>query len=215
MTVRILILVWALAVILVRTQSPSAPADLPLDQLATGPYSRMHMLLEKTIFNVDVLTVDLQFGAETQQRLRMLAADQRYSEQLAGRIAEAVLEAPQAYVTLEFERDVAFNRWLDGVRQSLETAWRAGMIAERNYRNVSESLPRWFDVILQRGFHEGDRLLYRVHPNRMRTLLVSNDGRTLVDQVDHGDDPRRALLAGYLAPGTDFREPLIRSLFQD
>ena len=68
-------------------------------------------------------------------------------------------------------------------------------------------------MIADRGFRSGDRILYRVRGGALRTVLVGRDGRVFVDQTDTGSGPRRALLGGYFAPDTGFREPLVRSLF--
>jgi hypothetical protein len=210
---RFCLALWPLAALLAVAQPPAGVPDLQTSELATGPYSRMRMLLEKTIFSIDVLTVDVQVDEPTRQRFRAVADGQPYSRARADRIAGAAIDAQQLYVQLEFVRDVPFNRWVDGVRDSLERAWRAGLIREEHYRSVSDSLPRWFQAAVERGFEAGDRILYRGYPDRLRTLLVSRAGDVLLDQTDRGTDPRRALLAGYFAPGTDFREPLIRSLF--
>lgn len=215
MTTRLERALLPLAALLSMAQSAPAVPDLEIAALGNGPYSRMHMLLEKTIFSVDVLTVDVWFDASVQQQFRTLASGQRYSPALAGRIADVAVNAGQVHASLTFERGVALNRWVEGVRDSLEGAWRAGLISEQDYRGVSDGLPRWFGVVADRGFERGDRILYRGYPDRLRTVLVSHTGEVLVDQTDRGDGPRRTLLAGYFAPGSDFREPLIRSLLQE
>jgi hypothetical protein len=101
---------------------------------------------------------------------------------------------------------------VQGVRESLEKAHQWGVIDRELFRHTSDRLPEWFSAIAQRGFRQGDRIVYRTHADRMRTMLVGSDGKVFVDQTDRGSGPRRALLGGYFAPGTDFREPLIRSL---
>jgi hypothetical protein len=195
-------------------QLPPGAPDLGVEELATGPYSRMHMLYERTIFGVDVLTVEIRFDGPTAERLQRLASGQPYGERLAGQVVEAALEAEAVFVTLEFERDVALGRWVEGAREGLERGWTAGLIEEATYRHVHDNLPRWFDVVASRGFRAADRILYRGYADRLRTVLLSSDADVLLDQTDQGASHRRALLAGYLAPGTDFRLPLIRSLLE-
>jgi hypothetical protein len=130
------------------------------------------------------------------------------------KVTEAILDSENLFLRAEFQRNVSLDRWVSGVRDSLEKAWQAGLITESNYRHVSGSLPRWFEVIAARGFEQGDQLRYRIYPQRLRTVLVSHDGKVLVDQTDGGEEPRRALLAGYFAPGGDTRRGLIESLGQ-
>lgn len=205
----------AFAALLQAAQPVPPTIDLDTGALARGPYSRMEMLLEKTIFSVDVLTVEVRFDPRAQQQFQKIAAGRQYSPELARQIADVAVNVEHVYASLEFERSVGLTRWVEGVRQSLETAWRAGLISEDSYRDVSGGLPRWFAVVAERGFERGDRILYRGYPDRLRTVLVAHDGRVLLDQTDNGEDPRRTLLAGYFAPGTDFREPLIRSLLTE
>jgi hypothetical protein len=207
--------VLPLIVLIGAAQSPNGAADLDLGTLASGPYSEMHMLLEKTIFNLDVLTVDVRFDPATQRRFQQLAAGQPFSDRLVSQIADAAINASEAFVKLEFKRDVSLNRWVQAVRESLRKGWQAGLIQEETYRHISNNLPQWFHAIAGRGFKTGDQILYRAYPDKMRTGLVSARGEVLVDQTDPGSSPKRALLSGYFAPGTDFREPLIRSLLDN
>lgn len=207
-------LVVLLSAFLALGQASSGAPDLELATLASGPYSSMHMLLEKTFFRVDVLTLEVRFGTGTQQQMEKLARGQQFSAAVAARIAEAAIGAEEAYVKLEFLRDVSLDRWVQGVRESLTLGRQAGIIDEETYRHVYRSLPEWFRVVAERGFQKGDQILYRAYPDRMRTVLLSKDGRVLLDQTDKGASPGRAMLAGYFAPGTDFREPLVRSLFE-
>ena len=202
-------------VFLSAAQSSRVP-DLQVEELADGPHARMHMLLEKTIFAVDVLTVDIRFGHETAERFaRLVTAASADSAVPVAEIAQAAAEAERAFIRVEFQRDVSLDRWVLEVRSSLELAWQSGLIEQDNYQHVSRNLPIWFESIAERGFRDGDALLYRVYPDRMRTVLVSPSGDVLVDQTDPGTGPRRALLGGYFAPGSDFREPLVRSMLEE
>lgn len=204
--------VLSLVAALGQTPAPGV-SGLQLDSLADGPYARMHMLFEKTIFGVDILTVDMRFDAAMQRRLRALVQGQPYTDALAARVADAVVTAEDVYIELEFKRDVSLNRWVDGVRDNLRKAQGWGVIDAATYRSVADQLPTWFSGIADRGFRSGDRILYRVRGGALRTVLVGRDGRVFVDQTDTGSGPRRALLGGYFAPDTGFREPLVRSLF--
>lgn len=202
------------ALLFLSAQVPAVAPDLDVNALASGPYSQMQMRLEKTIFSVDVLRIEIRFDRQTQQRLQSLASGQRFSERLVAPIADAAISADEVFVDLAFERHVSLGRWVEGVRESLKMARRSGLIPEETRRDISDNLPRWFQAVATRGFEEGDHILYRGYPERMRTVLVSNQGAILVDQTDRGAAPRRALLAGYFAPGTDFRKPLVQSLFR-
>jgi hypothetical protein len=48
----------------------------------------------------------------------------------------------------------------------------------------------------------------------LRSVVVSADGKVLVDRTDNGKDPPSVVMACYFAPKSDFRELLIKSLFR-
>lgn len=190
------------------------PPSLNSSELAQGPYSSMHMLLEKTILNVDVLTVDVRFGKKAHPRLVELAKGKQYSDELGNRVAKVAIGTDDALVQLKFVRDVSLDQWIDGVRENLEQARRAGLISAAVEKRVSQGLPSWFAALKERGYKTHDKLLYRVKPGSLRTVVVAADGKMLVDRTDNDKDARRVVMASYFAPGSDFRVPLIRSLFK-
>ncbi len=193
--------------------APAQSAPIDTSSLGRGPGSTMSALLEKTIFNVDVLRLDLRVGPQTQSELAALIRGRAYTDALGDRIAAAALRTQDAWAEITFRRHVSLGRFVDGVDGSLRQALKARIITEANYRTVSAGLPRWFGFLRESGFHEGDRIIYRISPEGLRTQFVGVDGRVRLDQIDKGRDPPLALLGGYFAPGSDFRPLLIRSLF--
>lgn len=186
----------------------------PLDtaSLAEGPYARMHMLWEKTFLKVDVLTLDVRVGEETAARLGALAGGRSYSKKLADSLAAAALDARDAFVRIRFERNVSLDQFLDGVRDNLRKARDAGIIGAATYDTISSGLPRWFAFLRERGIHDGDRILYRIRGDTLRTAFVAREGDVLLDQTDLGAGRRLAVLGSYFVRGSDFRDGLIRSL---
>lgn len=190
------------------------PPSLNSSDLASGPYSSMHMLLEKTILNVDVLTVDVRFGKGPHAELVKLAKGKKYSPGLGDQIAKVAIGADDALVQLKFARDVSLDQWIDAVRENLEQARVARLITASVEKKVSGGLPGWFSAIKDRGYEEGDRVLYRVHADSLRTVVVAHGGKVLVDRTDKGKDPPHVVMASYFAPESDFRELLLKSLFK-
>ena len=211
---------WMLALVILLTvlaRLAAASAPLPsLDaaELARGPFSNMHMLLEKTFLKIDVATIDVRVGKRVQGELSQLASGKRYSEALEAQLARTVLQADHALIQLTFVRDVPLGRWIGGVRDSLEKASEAGLIAVELRRRVSEGLPEWFRAVEAEGFQRGDRVLYEIRAASLRTLVVTRAGKVLVDRRDKGDAIPRLVLASYFAPDTDYRTPLLRSLLE-
>jgi hypothetical protein len=193
----------------------SVAAAGPLPSLnSSGPYSSMRMLLEKTFLKVDVATIHVRFGSQTQKHLAALAKGKSYSKGLANQIAKVAIHSDDALVQMRFERDVSLDQWMDVVKENLEQARRAGLIDAGLQNHVSHSLPKWFAALSERGYKKADRLMYRVRPNSLRTVVVAANGKVLVDKFDRGKNAARVVLPSYFAPDSDFREPLVRSLFK-
>jgi hypothetical protein len=190
------------------------PPSMNAPDLATGPYSSMHMLLEKTFLKVDVATIDVRVDKPTQQKIAKLAGGQKYSDELGAKVADAAIRADNAIVQMKFERDVSLDRWMGVVRENLQQANAAGLISAALMNRVSQNLPNWFAVLKDRGYLKHDRLIYRVRPAALRTVVVAANGQVLLDRTDKGKAEARVILASYLAPGSEFRKPLVKSVFQ-
>jgi len=199
-----------------RAASPPAAAVPSLDgaDLAQGPYSSMHMMLQKTILRINVATVDVRFDKPAQTRFAELARGQAYSDALAQQLAPVAIAAAHAVVQMQFKRDVSLDRWMGVVRDNLEQARRAGLITRELEQRVSDGLPQWFAPVRDRGYLKGDRILYAVSPQALRTVVVSAGGQVLIDRSEADQGTRRVVLASYFAPGSELREPLLRSLFE-
>jgi hypothetical protein len=187
--------------------------SLDSPELARGPYATMHMLLQKTILSINVATIEVRVDPSTQTRLAALARGQNYSDELARQLANVAIEAQHAVVQMRFKRDVSLSRWMGVVRDNLEQARKAGLIGADLERQVGQGLPQWFSALKDRGYEKNDRLIYAVGPTSLRTVVVSAGGQVLVDRADSEQGTRRVVLASYFAYGSEFREPLLRSLF--
>jgi hypothetical protein len=194
--------------------SADALPSLTSQEWAEGPHSAMHMLLEKTVFNVDVLTVDVRVGRQVHRRLiDVIGTNKQYSEPLGERLARVVLEADDAFVEVDYLRDISFKQWMEGVIENLERAEAAKLITKEIRQRAQERVPVAFAALKERGYQHGDRLLYRVRADSVRMVAVSEKGKIYVDTTDSGKDAPRIVLASYFAPRGDFRELLLRSLF--
>jgi len=195
----------------------SAGGGLPsLDapELAQGPYSSMHMLLQKTVLKINVATIDVRVDRPTQSRFSELARDKPYSYELDAQLAAAAIGAARAAVQMQFVRDVPLNRWMSVVRDNLELAREAGLITRDIERKVSDGIPQWFAPLADRGYQKGDRLIYTVTPDTLRTVVISAGGQLLLDLSEREQGARKVVLASYFAPKSDTRELLIRSLLE-
>jgi len=194
-----------------------AGAPLPVlegGDLGQGPFATMHMLLQKTVLNINVATIDVRFDKATQGRFAQLAAGKGYSPDLGHQIALAALDARHAVVLMQFKRDIPLNRWIGVVKDNLEQARKAGLITRDVEQRVGDSLAQWFGALKDRGYEKDDRLIYAVMPDSVRSVVVSKGGQVFVDRVDPGHEGRRVVLGSYFATGSEFREPLLKSMFE-
>lgn len=208
---RLLMLCACVALIAVAGAAGAEPVPR-LSDLASGSYSRMHMLLEKTIFNVDVAEIDVAVDTATRDRLAAAAADRAYSPSLELELARIALSADHAIVQMKFLRRVSLQQWIDGVRESIAHAKAAGLVEAKLANEVSGGLPQWFEASEARGFYPGDTVRYHIKPKSLRSLIVRKDGTVVVDRTDNGADKSDMVLATYFARGTPYRAPLLRSL---
>jgi hypothetical protein len=203
----------ALAVALLAAAPALAAAVPSLDgpNLGRGPWSSMRMLLQKLVF--DVADVDVRFDPQTQARFAQLATGKAYSPDLGHQLALAAIDAKHAVFQTKFKRDVPLNRWVGVVKDDLEQARKAGLITREVEQRVGDSLPQWFGALKDRGYEKGDRLIYAVTPDAVRSVVVSTGGQVLVDRTESGHEGRRVVLGSFFATGSEFREPLLKSMF--
>jgi hypothetical protein len=193
-----------------------APSSLPsIDgpEMAQGPWSSMHMLLQKTLLNINVADIDARFDRGTQGRFSQLAAGKPYTPELGHQLALAAIDAKHAIVQMQFKRDIPLGRWIGVVKDNLEQARKAGLIRRDVEQRVGDSLPQWFGALKDRGYEKGDRLIYAVTPDGVRSVVVSTGGQVFVDRTEPGHEGRRVVLGSFFATGSEFREPLLQSMF--
>ncbi|HUF67395.1 MAG TPA: hypothetical protein VMM79_01995 [Longimicrobiales bacterium] len=204
----------ALATILCATVLGATPALAQVRALGEAPFGHMRMLFERTIFNVDVLTLDVCFDAPTAAGIAEHARDGR-TDAGDDAIAAAAIDAMTALGRIQFRRNISLGQFLGGIRDEQRKAVRAGLLADSTYRLIGDSLPVWFDFLDERGIHTDDQIVYVFSSDSLRTVYRDRDGSVLLDRIDVGEQRRTSVIATWLAPGSDFREPLLRSLDPD
>ena len=91
----------ASAALLVALIAGAALAGGPLPaleggDLGQGPYATMHMLLQKTVLNINVATIDVRFDKGTQGRFAQLAGGKAYAPDLGHQLARVRALSPLA-----------------------------------------------------------------------------------------------------------------------
>lgn len=201
-----------------RSAGDATPQDAGLlsdtASLATGPYTRMHALLERTIFQVDVLTLEIRVDEETARALERIAAGNEYSERRANSVAAVMVGARDVFIRMCFQRGIGLDRLLDGIRENLASARDAGIVNPGTYEMLSDSLGPWYASLEDRGIREGDSMMYRIQGDSLRVVYRGVDGRVLLNQLRVSRARSLAVLGGYFAPDAELREGLVRSLFR-
>lgn len=183
---------------------PAAPFDTA--GLGTGPGSTMGMLYERTFLKVDVLRLTLRFDDETAAEI---AANITVGEDS---VVEAAIDSRHAVIWCAFLRDVQLDQFLDGLRRNLERALDGGIIDQAAHDAILADVNVQYQPVAERGFRNGDIMWYRIRGDTLDIVLQTAEGEELVRQQAAGPERRRATLAGFLAPGSSFREGLLESL---
>jgi len=183
------------------------------DGLGVGPYSSMHAILEKTIFNFDVIDLTVRVDQATATELEHIVKGHKYSDRLAVDVVSAALHATNASAAQQFLRDFERDDFVRGVQAEVGRAYDARLIDQNEYSTVYWGFPRWFSFLGKRGVKRGDKLFERGGASGLHSVYVDKDGKTQMEMTLDGTSHTKTLLATYLAPGNELREPLVRSLF--
>jgi hypothetical protein len=178
----------------------------------TDRYGHMHMVLERTFLKIDAARVNVWFGAATGDALQKLAAGQRYSDDLADRVARVAMQAPDVTVQVELLRNASLGEFLDAAHDNLGHARDAHYLTPDEYTNAWQSVKRDFEPLAKRGLRKGDRVIYRGRGDSLQTQVLEGD-RVILDVSSDDPHARAAMIVSYFAPKTDFRDKLIKSLF--
>ncbi len=191
--------------------SAPPPAEAHAPPWALAPV--MEMLYERTIFNVDVLTVSIGVDPGTEAELRALVGGGDYEPAAADAVVARVMDSHSVLIRSRFHRDVGLDQFLGGVRDSLERARDGGYLAHDELEAVFAENVRQFQPFQERGFRSDETITYRIRGDRLDLEVRDAAGGILFENRVEGDVRRGALLGGYFAPDSDFREGLLRSLF--
>lgn len=204
----------AAVVVVASGMMPSvAFAQIASDTTGLGArYGRMSMLLEKTFLKVDVLELEIRTDSVTSAGIAAALDGGDGDGAARAEIARLVVNAPELWARMTFERDVGVERLIQEIRNSMRKAVEAGMLEARAFDVISGSLPEWYASLGERGVRDGDAQYYRISGDTLRTMYIGRDGETYIDATATTPANRTALLASWFAPGSDFRDKLLASL---
>jgi len=201
------------AVLLLCALPLAAQNAAPIDTmgLGSGRYATMEMLFERTFLRVDVMRLTLRFDPATEEALQTRIEAQNGAT-TADAVADIALESTDVMVRGVFLRNVSLSQFLDGLLTNLTNAQKAGLVTEEEFRKIEADVKVQYEPLRERGLHNGDTMWYRVSGDSLHVVVQASDGQILIEQRVVGPERRRAVLGGYLAPGSEFRGGLIRSV---
>jgi hypothetical protein len=190
-----------------------AKSTTPIPRPAAEPSLTTRALLEKTIFKVDVLTLELWLGPETVDRLTPLLPLEA-EDPLREKAARIALDSRDAWAELIFQRGISLDQFLGGIDENMRRARDAGLVTSEGYELVAGGLPRSYAPLAAEGITKGDRIFYRITGDTLRTVYQRVSGELVVDQTDVGPERRLSLLGSFFVEGSEFRKGLVGSLPQ-
>jgi hypothetical protein len=191
----------------------AAAAEMPL---ATGvgadDRSRLSMFFEVTFMKIDVAEIEAWLTPSTAEEAAAIIASTDDRDDARDGIADAVLRADTLLISMEYARDSDHGRLMKGVRNGFEAAMKSDLITEETMERMYEEMSPIFDVMLERGVLEGDRLVYRVDGDDLKVLYVDPEGTTLVEAAYSGPDWVTGMKGAFFGEKSRFRKKLARSL---
>ncbi|UCC25562.1 MAG: hypothetical protein JSU98_00435 [Gemmatimonadales bacterium] len=193
--------------------SRPTPATGDVRATAWGLEPVMEMLYERTIFNIDVLTVSIEVDPATEAALRSLVDGTPYAPSVADSLVERVMGSQAVLIRSRFHRKVSLDQFLDGMRDNLEGARKGGFLTRDELDVIVTENTRQFQLFRERGFRTDESITYRILGDRLHIVVQDPAGGILFENRAEGEVRRGALLGSYLAPDSEFRDGLVRSLF--
>jgi len=99
------------------------------------------MLLEKTILNVDVLSLDVHVDQATADKIEGIVKGRDRTPERERAVVSALLDASAAYAELKFLRGLGREDFVKGSLVDLGKAYKAKLIDRSEYDRVNRSCP--------------------------------------------------------------------------
>jgi hypothetical protein len=170
-------------------------------------------VLEKTIFKVDAVRLDLTIRDETPDRVGELVTGRADPRAWSDSVAAMYLGVDQASVRMTFLRSFGLNRFLDANRDVMEKLAKAGLITEEELEDLDAENRARFAGLAEDGIRDGDVIEHELRGDTVTTRYTDVTGAVRIDGLLVGSAERRMLLGSLFGPNSEFRNGLLDLVF--
>jgi len=175
--------------------------------------ARFNYILEKTIFKVDAVRLDLTIRDETPNRVAELVAGRADPRAWSDSVAAMYLGVDHASVRMTFLRSFGLNRFLDANRDVMEKLAIVGLITEEELEDLDAENRARFAGLAEDGIRDGDVIEHEVRGDTVTTRYTDVAGAVRIDGLLVGSAERRMLLGSLFGPNSEFRNGLLDLVF--
>ena len=191
---------------------------LPLSSASAqeeGPFccAQFEYLLERTIFKVDAVHLELTVRGDTPDRVARLVKEQPDPRSSSDSVAALYLAAEDAHVRMTFLRSFGLSRFLDANRDMMERLTRAGTLSDDEFLVLDSENAERFQVLAADGIRDGDRLEHQVRGDTVYTRYIDVTGAVRIEEARIGPEQRRVLMGSLFGPESGFRKGLLDLVF--
>lgn len=175
--------------------------------------SHFDYVLEKTIFKVDAVRLDLTIRDETPDRVAELVTGRADPRAWSDSVAAMYLGVDQASVRMTFLRSFGLKRFLDANRDVMEKIARAGLITEEELEDLDAENRARFEGLAEDGIRDGDVIEHELRGDTVTTRYTDVTGTVRIDGFLVGSQERTVLLGSLFGPESEFRNGLLDLVF--
>lgn len=170
-------------------------------------------VLERTIFKVDAVRLELTVSGATPDRVAEFVGGQADPRASSDSVAALYMDADRARVRMTFLRSFGLKRFLDANRDAMEKMTKAGILTVEEFHALDQANRDRFEGLASEGIRDGDALEHEVRGDTLATRYTDVTGAVRIDEVQIGPEQRRVLLGSLFGPGSGFRKGLLDLVF--
>jgi len=175
--------------------------------------ARFDYVLERTIFKVDAVHLELTVHGDTPDRVARLVHGRADPRSSSDSVTALYLRADDAQVRMTFLRSFGLSRFLDANRDMMERLTRAGILSDEEFLMLDSENADRFQVLALDGIRDGDVLEHEVRGDTVTTRYTDVTGALRIEEIQIGSKQRRVLMGSFFGPESGFRKGLLDLVF--